>query len=78
MHLPWGIRTGEKVLLDSHSRRPRFQERTPSRHLAVVQVLHGGTTVLEDVWKFGVELENDWQGATVTFSVLHRIVSVVD
>ncbi|KAI0694057.1 Fungalysin metallopeptidase-domain-containing protein [Cytidiella melzeri] len=47
-------------------------------HIAFVQVPHGDTTALELVWKFEVEMEDNWYEAAVTSAAPHRIVSVVD
>lgn len=46
--------------------------------VAFIQVPHGGSTALELVWKFEVEMEDNWYEAAVTNTAPHRIVSVVD
>lgn len=46
--------------------------------IAFVQVPHGDKTSLELVWKFEVEMEDNWYEAAVTHVAPHRIVSVVD
>ncbi|KAH9946600.1 Fungalysin metallopeptidase-domain-containing protein [Amylocystis lapponica] len=46
--------------------------------VAFVQVPNGESTSLELVWKFEVEMEDNWYEAAVSASMPHRIVSVVD
>lgn len=46
--------------------------------LAFVQVPKGESTALELVWKFEVEMQDNWYEAAVTHTAPHRIVSVVD
>lgn len=46
--------------------------------MAFVQVPHGKSTALELVWKFEVEMEDNWYEAAVSAVMPHRIVSVVD
>ncbi|KAI0085233.1 extracellular elastinolytic metallo proteinase [Irpex rosettiformis] len=46
--------------------------------VAFVQVPHGDSTSLELVWKFEVEMQDNWYEAAVTHAAPHRIVSVVD
>ncbi|OCH85090.1 hypothetical protein OBBRIDRAFT_763453, partial [Obba rivulosa] len=47
--------------------------------LALVQVPNeDGEMTLELVWKFDVEMEDNWYEAAVTFAAPHRIISVVD
>ncbi|OBZ72764.1 Extracellular metalloproteinase [Grifola frondosa] len=46
--------------------------------IAFVQVPHGDTTALELVWKFEVEMQDNWYEAAVSTEMPHRIVSVVD
>ncbi|OSX63002.1 hypothetical protein POSPLADRAFT_1046353 [Postia placenta MAD-698-R-SB12] len=45
---------------------------------AFVQVPNGDSTSLELVWKFEVEMEDNWYEAAVSAALPHRIVSVVD
>lgn len=45
---------------------------------ALIQVPHDGVTTLELVWKFEVEMKDNWYEAAVTMSAPHRIISVVD
>ncbi|PSR99445.1 hypothetical protein PHLCEN_2v4124 [Hermanssonia centrifuga] len=45
---------------------------------AFAQVPYGGSFALEPVWKFEVEMENNWYEAAVTVHAPYRIVSVVD
>ena len=46
--------------------------------LAFVQVPNGDTTTLQLVWKFEVEMKDNWYEAAVAAEAPHRIVSVVD
>lgn len=46
--------------------------------IAFVQIPYGGSTALELVWKFEVEMEDNWYEAAVTNAAPHRIISVVD
>jgi extracellular elastinolytic metalloproteinase len=46
--------------------------------LAYVQVPKGDKTVLHLVWKFEVEMQDNWYEASVSASAPHRIISVVD
>ncbi|TFK51601.1 hypothetical protein OE88DRAFT_1659712 [Heliocybe sulcata] len=46
--------------------------------LAYIQVPEGGKTVLDLVWKFEVEMKDNWYEAAVSAKAPHRIVSVVD
>ncbi|KAF7795913.1 hypothetical protein EIP86_007080 [Pleurotus ostreatoroseus] len=46
--------------------------------MALVQVPYGDSVALELVWKFEVEMEDNWYEAAVTNKAPHRIVSVVD
>jgi len=46
--------------------------------LAFAQVPVDGISTLELVWKFEVEMEDNWYEAAVTADAPHRIVSVVD
>ncbi|KII84797.1 hypothetical protein PLICRDRAFT_45604 [Plicaturopsis crispa FD-325 SS-3] len=43
-----------------------------------VQVPSGGKTALHPVWKFEVEMEDNWYEAAVSVSEPHHIISVVD
>lgn len=45
---------------------------------AFVQVPHGESTALELVWKFEVEMEDNWYEAAVSAVMPYRIISVVD
>lgn len=46
--------------------------------VSFVQVPKGESTSLELVWKFEVEMQDNWYEAAVSTSTPHRIVSVVD
>lgn len=46
--------------------------------MAFVQVPHGDSTALELVWKFEVEMQDNWYEAAVSHAAPHRVVSVVD
>lgn len=46
--------------------------------LAYIQVPHGDTTVLDLVWKFEVQMQDNWYEAAVSASSPHKIISVVD
>jgi extracellular elastinolytic metalloproteinase len=46
--------------------------------LAYIQVPHDGTNVLELVWKFEVEMKDNWYEAAVSANSPHKIISVVD
>ncbi|KAI0699520.1 Fungalysin metallopeptidase-domain-containing protein [Cerioporus squamosus] len=46
--------------------------------LAFVQVPTGDTTTLQLVWKFEVEMQDNWYEAAVSAEAPHRIISVVD
>ncbi|KAI0077985.1 hypothetical protein K474DRAFT_986387 [Panus rudis PR-1116 ss-1] len=46
--------------------------------MVFVQVPHGKATALEAVWRFEIEMQDNWYEAAVTVNAPHRIVSVVD
>ncbi|CAL1702728.1 unnamed protein product [Somion occarium] len=46
--------------------------------MVLVQVPSGHATTLEAVWRFEVEMQDNWYEAAVTVTEPHRIVSVVD
>ncbi|KZT03251.1 uncharacterized protein LAESUDRAFT_729281 [Laetiporus sulphureus 93-53] len=46
--------------------------------LAYMQVPRSGSTVLELVWQFEVEMQHNWYEATVSADLPHRIISVAD
>ncbi|KAF7986732.1 hypothetical protein HWV62_20290 [Athelia sp. TMB] len=46
--------------------------------LAYIQVPKGNTTALKLVWKFEVEMKDNWYEASVSATAPHRIISVVD
>jgi extracellular elastinolytic metalloproteinase len=46
--------------------------------LAYIQVPHGDSTKLDLVWKFEVEMKDNWYEAAVSANAPHKIISVVD